>query len=161
MTQTAMMILSAALAAITFTGIVTVEWVYLIALLFGIVTTLDNPSRQSFVGVIVPPRLLSNAVALNSGNFNLARLTGPALAGLLIAAAGVAWAFVINTLSYLPMIYALATLDSSEFEEAPARGAASGRSGRAWRTWPATRASSSPSCWCSSSARSGSTSRSS
>lgn len=118
-TQTVMLVLSTALAVITFTGLVTVEWVYLIALLFGIVTTLDNPARQSFVGVIVPPRLLANAVALNSGNFNLARLTGPALAGLLIAVAGAGWAFLLNSLSYLPMIYALATLNAAEFEEAP------------------------------------------
>ena len=118
-TQTVMMMLSTALAAITFTGLVTVEWVYLIALLFGIVTTLDNPARQSFVGVIVPPRLLANAVALNSGNFNLARLTGPALAGLLIALVGAGWAFAVNSISYLAMIYALATLNSAQFEESP------------------------------------------
>ncbi len=126
LTQLAMMLLSAALAIITFTGHVTAEWVYLFALLFGVVTTLDNPARQSFVGVMVPPRLLPNAVALNSGNFNLARLSGPALAGLLIAAAGAAWAFLINALSYIPMIYALATLDSDDFQEAPRTGRGAG-----------------------------------
>jgi MFS family permease len=122
LTQMAMMALSGLLAAVTFLGLVNVTWVYVIAFLFGIVTTLDNPARQSFVGVMVPPRLLPNAVALNSGNFNLARLSGPAVAGLLIAAAGVAWAFLLNALSYLPMIYALATLDATDFEEAPRTG---------------------------------------
>lgn len=126
LTQTAMMLLSACLAIITFTGHITVEWLYVIALLFGIVTTLDNPSRQSFVGVLVPPRLLSNAVALNSGNFNLARLTGPAFAGLLIAAAGAAWAFMFNALSYLPMMYALVRLDSHDFEASPRTGRGAG-----------------------------------
>ncbi|WP_454226265.1 MFS transporter [Propioniciclava flava] len=129
LTQMAMMLLAGLLATVTFLNFVTVEWVYIIALLFGIVTALDNPARQSFVGVMVPPRLLPNAVALNSGNFNLARLSGPAVAGLLIASAGVAWAFLFNALSFLPMLYALATLDSSGFEEVPRTG----RGARAFR----------------------------
>lgn len=135
LTQMAMMLLAGLLATVTFLNFVTVEWVYIIALLFGIVTALDNPARQSFVGVMVPPRLLPNAVALSSGNFNLARLSGPAVAGLLIASAGVAWAFLFNALSFLPMLYALATLDSSGFEEVPRTG----RGARAFRERPVLR----------------------
>lgn len=125
-TQACSMALAVILAVITFTGVVRAEHVYLVALGLGIVTTVDNPARQSFVGVMVPPRLLPNAVALNSGNFNLARLSGPAIAGVLIAALGPGWAFAINALSFLAMMAALVTMDSSQFEESPRRQAGKG-----------------------------------
>ncbi|WP_342372055.1 MFS transporter [Propioniciclava soli] len=118
-TQVGQMLCAVALAAFSFTGNISVAAVYTLALVQGVITTLDNPARQSFVGVMVPPRLLPNAVALNSGNFNLARLSGPALAGLLIAALGAGWAFALNALSFVAMLAALAAMRPAEFEQAP------------------------------------------
>ncbi|WP_300082519.1 MFS transporter [Propioniciclava sp.] len=118
-TQVGQMLCAIALAAFTFTGTITAEAIYMVALALGIITTLDNPARQSFVGLMVPPKLLPNAVALNSGNFNLARLTGPAIAGVLVAAVGAGWAFAVNALSFVAMLAALLLMDPATFEKAP------------------------------------------
>lgn len=118
-TQLGQMFCAIALAAFTFTGTITAELIYVVALALGIITTLDNPARQSFVGVMVPPKLLPNAVALNSGNFNLARLTGPAIAGVLVAAVGAGWAFALNALSFVAMLTALVLMDPAQFQQSP------------------------------------------
>ncbi len=131
-TQTVMGLLAVALAALTLSGAVRVEHIYLIALALGLVTTIDNPARQSFVGVMVPPRLLTNAVALNSGNFQLARLSGPAVAGVLIAAVGSGWAFALNALSFVAMIGALVAMRADQFEDAPRAPRAPGQLRAAW-----------------------------
>lgn len=106
-TQAIMGILAAALAALVFSGVVAVWQIYLIAFLLGMVTVVDNPTRQVFVNEMVPERLVRNAVSLNTGTFQLARLVGPAAAGLLIAATGSGWAFAINAASYAATIVAL------------------------------------------------------
>ncbi len=106
-TQAVMGLLGAALAVLTLTGIVAVWHVYLIAFLLGMVTVVDNPTRQVFVGEMVPAHLMRNAVSLNTATFQLARLVGPAVAGILIAATGSGWAFAINALSFAATIGAL------------------------------------------------------
>lgn len=118
-TQASMLMLSASLAILAFANTLTEMHLYALALGMGIVTAFDNPARQSFVGVMVPPRLLPNAVALNSGNFHLARLTGPAIAGLLIAAVGAGWAFAFNAASFVAMIVAILGMNPADFQPAP------------------------------------------
>jgi MFS family permease len=81
--------------------------VYALALLLGVASALDAPARQSFVVEMVGRDHLSNAVALNSATFNLGRVVGPALAGLLIAALGTGPVFLINAVSYLAVIAGL------------------------------------------------------
>jgi MFS family permease len=81
--------------------------VAVLAVLYGIVTTLDMPCRQSFVVEMVGKDDLSSAIALNSAGFNTARILGPAVAGLLVDWYGVAPAFLLNGLSFLPVIMAL------------------------------------------------------
>ena len=86
--------------------------VYLLALVFGVGTAFDAPARQSFVGEMVGPDELTNAVGLNSASFNVARIVGPALAGFLIAALGsgvaaTGWVIVGNALSYGAVVFAL------------------------------------------------------
>src|SRR5690348_14410889 len=95
-TQAAMGLFAAALAIVTLVGVVTVWHVYAVALLLGLVTVVDNPARQIFVNEMVPANLVRNAVSLNSGSFQIARLVGPAVAGVMIAAVGSGWAFAIN-----------------------------------------------------------------
>ncbi|WP_432587866.1 MFS transporter [Streptomyces sp. HD1123-B1] len=99
-TQTALGLCGLALAALTLSGHVQVWHVYLIAFLLGMVTVVDNPTRQVFVNEMVGPGELRNAVSLNSANFQSARLVGPAIAGVLITAVGSGWAFLINGLSF-------------------------------------------------------------
>ncbi|WP_337061748.1 MFS transporter [Kineococcus sp. G2] len=95
------------LAVLTLTGNTTVGAVYLLALAGGLVVALDNPTRQAFVGEVVPAQHLRNAVALNAATFQTSRLVGPALASLLIGTVGTGWAFAANALCYLGPTVAL------------------------------------------------------
>ena len=93
--------------------------VYVFALLQGVLASFDNPARQSFVSEIVDAELLPNAVGLNSTSFNGARMCGPALAGVLVAAVGVAPTLLINALSFGAMIAALALMRPELLHPAP------------------------------------------
>jgi MFS family permease len=84
--------------------------VEILAVIQGTVSALDMPVRQSFAVEMVGREDLPNAIALNSSVFNAARLIGPALAGLLVAAVGEAWCFTFNTASFLAVIAALAAM---------------------------------------------------
>ncbi len=116
-TQAAMGLLALALATLTLSGHVQVWHVYLIAFLLGVVTVVDNPSRQSFVVEMVGPRDVRNAVSLNSANFQTARLVGPAVAGVLITAVGSGWAFLINALSFTAPLIGLMLMRPSELHQ--------------------------------------------
>ncbi len=106
-TQTASMLLAALLAVMTALGRVTVWQVEILAVLLGAVNALDVPARQAFVVEMVGRDDLANAIALNSSMFNGARLVGPAVAGLLVAAVGEAWCFALNAASFLAVIFGL------------------------------------------------------
>lgn len=118
-TQIAMGLLAVLLAALTLAGVVQVWQVYLIALGLGLATVVDNPARQTFVNEMVPKDLVRNAVGLNSGNFQLARMLGPAVAGVLISAVGIGWAFALNALSYVAVILALMLIRTRELQRMP------------------------------------------
>ncbi|MEO7126712.1 MAG: MFS transporter [Nakamurella sp.] len=118
-TQTIMGLLAAALAIVTLTGVVTVWHVYAVAFLLGLVTVVDNPARQIFVNEMVPASLVRNAVSLNSGSFQIARLVGPAVAGVMIAAVGSGWAFAINAVSFIATIAALAAMNPALLQKMP------------------------------------------
>lgn len=130
-TQSAMGLLALGLGVLTLTGAVHLWQVYLFALLLGCVSAFDSPARQSFVAELVGDAHLGNAVALNSTSFNAARMIGPAVAGVLIAAIGTGWVFVLNAVSFAAVLAALALLRPAEFHPrvAPAgkrRGVADG-----------------------------------
>jgi MFS family permease len=88
--------------------------VYLLAFLLGIASAIDGPVRQSFVGEMVGPEDLPNAVSLNSANFNAGRLIGPALSGILINAFGTGPSFLINAASFFVVIGALMMMRTEE-----------------------------------------------
>lgn len=96
-----------ALAAFVLAGRVTIWHVVVLAALLGVAFAFDIPARQSFVAELVGRENLTNAVALNASAFNGSRVVGPAIAGVLIAAVGVGVCFLINGLSYLPVVAAL------------------------------------------------------
>src|ERR1700722_11777317 len=99
-TQTASMLLAFILAALTMTGHlkgrVGVVEIIILATLLGIVNAFDVPARQSFLIEMVGREDLLNAIALNSSMFNLARVAGPAIAGLVVAVVGEGWCFLLN-----------------------------------------------------------------
>lgn len=110
LTQGALMLQALALAALDWTGQIQFWHVAVLAAFYGVANTLDLPARQSFVGELVGKGDLMNAIALNATVFNGARVVGPAVAGLLIARYGVAPAFLLNGLSFLGVLVALAAI---------------------------------------------------
>ncbi|KEZ76719.1 MFS transporter [Salinisphaera hydrothermalis] len=123
LTQTMLGLLAFGLGVATVTGVITLWGVYGFALALGCVTAFDAPTRQTFVNDLVGETHLSNAVALNSTSFNSARMVGPAVAGLLIAAVGVGWVFLINAASFAAVLGSLCLLRVHELRPArrPAR----------------------------------------
>ena len=113
-TQGAAMLVSIALAVVTLTGTATLPIVYALAALGGVALAFDAPGRQSLTYQMVGPRSLPNAVALNAGLFNGSRVIGPAIAGLVIAAAGTGICFVLNAFSFLAVLAALASIRADE-----------------------------------------------
>ncbi|HEV3468838.1 MAG TPA: MFS transporter [Pyrinomonadaceae bacterium] len=109
-TQAASMVLALALAALTLGGAVRVWHVFTLAAMVGVVNAFDIPARQSFVVDMVGKEDLVNAIALNSSMFNGARIVGPAVAGLLVAAVGEGWCFFANGVSYAAVIAGLALM---------------------------------------------------
>ena len=103
-TQALQMLEALALAALVWTKTVTTWQVMALAVLFGIVNAFDIPARQAFIAELVGRDDLMNAIALNSSMFNAARIVGPAVAGVLIGAAGVGMCFFLNGVSYLAVI---------------------------------------------------------
>jgi MFS family permease len=116
-TQASMGLLGLLLAMLTLSGHVQVWHVYAIAFLIGLVTVVDNPTRQAFVVEMVGPADVRNAVSLNSANFQSARLIGPAVAGVLITAVGSGWAFLFNGLSFAAPLAGLLLMRTSELHD--------------------------------------------
>jgi MFS family permease len=107
-TQTLAMVQSLAMAALTFSGLITIRWILALSVMQGVINAFDMPGRQSFMVQMVGDRAdLSNAIAINSSMVNMARLVGPSLAGLLIAASNEAWCFLIDGISYVAVIASL------------------------------------------------------
>jgi MFS family permease len=119
-TQGSRMVLSIILAIFVITNQASIPILILLALLIGVVSTVDMPVRQAFSVEMVGREDIGNAVALNSAMFNGARVIGPAVAGLTIAAVGVAMAFVIDAASFAAVIIGLAAMRESELNS-PAR----------------------------------------
>jgi MFS family permease len=126
-TQAFMGAVALVLAGLDLTDLVQVWHVYVLALMLGLGTAVDNPARQSFVIEMVGRDDLPNAVGLNSASFNLGRVIGPALAGLLIEVFGTGPVFVINGLSFTAVIYALTRLRTAELSPAPRAGRGPGQ----------------------------------
>ena len=106
-TQSVQLLGAVGLAALSLSGVIT-EWeVYLLAIIAGFAQIIDTPSRQALTYQLVGRNELANAVALNSTLFNVGRIAGPAIAGLLIAGVGSGWCFALNAASFLAVLAAL------------------------------------------------------
>lgn len=113
-TQTTMMVLATVLAALTLSSLITPQLVLAVALLEGFTVTLDMPSRQALQLDLVGAGDLPSAVGLNAVAFNLARMLGPAAAGLVVAAASEGWCFAVNAVSFLAVLVALLTITARQ-----------------------------------------------
>jgi MFS family permease len=127
-TQVAALLQAAVFAALVASGAVQLWHVYVLALLQGVITAIDNPVRQAFVAELAGRDHMVNAVALNSMLFNGARIVGPATAGLMIASAsstlsGIALVLLVNALSFVAVLIGLLKIDGSKLSAA-ARGPA-------------------------------------
>jgi MFS family permease len=109
-----------ALGLLDVSGLVALWHVYVLCFVFGVFTAFDPPVRQSFVGEMVGKEQLTNAVALNSSTFNLARIVGPAIAGVMIIWTGTGWVFLVNAASTLAVIVGLARMNPAELHRDPA-----------------------------------------
>jgi MFS family permease len=106
-TQSVAMSLAAVLAVLTLTGSIQIWHLFVVAVGFGVANAFDIPTRQAFVAEMVGRNDLINAIALNSSMFNGARIVGPAIAGILVAAVGEGWCFFGNAVSYIAVITGL------------------------------------------------------
>lgn len=107
-------LLSLALGIATVSGVVTLWMVVLIALLLGLVTALDNPTRQTFTYEMVGRERLTNAVSLNTATFTTARVVGPAIAGFMIGGVGIGECFLLNAATFIPITVALTRIDPEQ-----------------------------------------------
>lgn len=112
-TQASLAALSLVLGGLVLAGTIELWMVFAIALAFGVLTALDNPARMAFIPEMVGPRLIRNAVTLNSTFVNVGRAVGPVVAAALVAGVGVGWCFVVNGVSFAGVLAALLTVDTS------------------------------------------------
>ena len=124
-TQTVMMVLAFVLAALVFTNLVQTWHVIVLAMLLGVANAFDAPTRQSFIVDMVGREHLTNGIAMNSIMFNGARVIGPALGGLVLAAVGAGWCFFINGFSFLAVIAGLLAMHIPKAAPRPKRATSS------------------------------------
>src|SRR5438105_9153279 len=120
-TQSSAMVQAFILWILVATGQVQLWHVLVLASMLGLTNSVDMPTRQAFVGEMVGREDLPNAIALNSSLFNMARVLGPALGGLLIAWLGVAPLFLLNAISFLAVIIGLVMIDQRTLYALPSR----------------------------------------
>lgn len=113
-TQVAMGLCGLAIGLLVVTGNAQLWHAYLAALCLGLASAIDAPARQAFVSELVGREHVTNAVSLNSASFNTARLTGPAIAGVLIAWVGTGPVFLLNAVSFAGVIISLSRIRTSE-----------------------------------------------
>ncbi|HEX5119264.1 MAG TPA: MFS transporter [Pseudonocardiaceae bacterium] len=121
------------LGLLDLTGSVALWHVYLLCLLLGCFSSVDAPVRQAFVSEMVGVDRVANAIALNSMTFNLARIVGPAIAGLLITWIGTGWVFLSNAASFGAVIFGLAAMSPALLYSVPKPARTRGQVGAALR----------------------------
>ncbi|GAC1350653.1 MAG: MFS transporter [Ktedonobacteraceae bacterium] len=134
LTQSAAMIQALLLWILLATGTVQLWHIYVLAMLLGLTNSLDMPTRQAFVIEMVGREDLPNAVALNSSLFNLARIVGPGLGGIIIAASSVSMLFLLNALSFLAVIVGLALINHHELHVQALQNTNVGERQKTWQS---------------------------
>lgn len=133
-TQSASMVLALGLALLTLSGRIEVWQLLALAAMLGVANGFDIPARQSFVVELVGRQDLVNAIALNSSMFNGARILGPAIAGIVVAAVGEGFCFLANAVSYLAVLASLLAIRlPPRARLAPARSSPAAQILEGWR----------------------------
>jgi MFS family permease len=116
---------SVAMTVLVLSGLIEVWHVYVLAFVLGVVSAFEMPTRQAFLSELVSRDELQSAISLNSSVFNGARIIGPGIGGVIIAAWGVGWCFGLNAISFLASLISLAMLDMRQMRgtRRPLRGA--------------------------------------
>jgi MFS family permease len=117
--QSFAMLQSFALAGLAFMSSPPLWSLYAVALAGGVTNAFDFPTRRAFVVQMVPAEDVANAVSLNTALMNLARVFGPALAGVLVTTVGYGWCFTIDAISYVAVLVGIWFINSSELRAAP------------------------------------------
>jgi MFS family permease len=125
--QSLMGVQALVLGVLTVTHVISLWQIGVLAVLLGLNNTFENPARQTFVFEMVGPHHLRNAVTLNTVLVNVARMVGPAAAGLIIAAGGYGICFLLNAASFVAVIASLLRMDTSTITRAPAAERAKGQ----------------------------------
>ena len=118
-TQGLLMTLGLVIGVLLLLDVMTLPLMYAFAFTLGVVAAFDNPARQAFVSDLVSRENASNAVALNAASFNMARMIGPAVAGVVIVAVGTGWVFVLNAITFVAMLVALALIRVDDLAPRP------------------------------------------
>ncbi|MFA6353577.1 MAG: MFS transporter [Candidatus Paceibacterota bacterium] len=118
-TQSAYGIFALILGILVLIGTVQLWMIYIFAFCLGLINTVDNPTRQTFAVEMVSKDKLHNAIVLNSIEINLARVVGPALAGILILSVGIGFCFILNAISFIGVIISLSMMHSKELFPSP------------------------------------------
>lgn len=133
-TQVLAMVQSLALAVLAFTHYINLWWIIALALMQGLINAFDMPARQTFVIEMIEERAdLGNAIALNSSMVNGAKLVGPAVAGVLIAAAGAGVCFLLDGISYIAVIWSLLAMRVAPVQPRLARKSAVQELAEGWK----------------------------
>ncbi|WP_221583864.1 MFS transporter [Microbacterium sp. G2-8] len=127
LTQSSLGILSILIGVLLLTDVLTLPMMLALATLFGVANAFDAPARQAFVTDIVGRSHASNAVALNSASFNMARLIGPAVGSILLILVGSGWVFIINAATFAAMLAAIMLMRTSELQPSMRSKKGSGR----------------------------------
>jgi MFS family permease len=115
-TQASLAALSLVLGTVVLLGLIRLWMVFAVALGFGVLTAFDNPTRMAFIPEMVGPKLIRDAITLNSTLVNVGRAVGPVVAATLVASVGVGWCFVVNGVSFAAVLAALLTLNLSRLQ---------------------------------------------
>jgi MFS family permease len=113
--QTAMGLQAVALGALDLAGLASIPLIYGMQAVFGTLSAIDTPARRALVTELVEPDRLANVLSLSTSVMTGARMFGPSLAALLVPSIGTGWVFVLNGVSYLALVAALASMDATRF----------------------------------------------
>jgi len=119
LTQSLLAVQGISLAALDIAGAITIEWIYALTLLLGIISAFDNPARRGFVIELVPEDQISNVVSLNTAVMTGSRIFGPAITAVLIGPLGTGWLFSLNAVSFVAILGSLLLVDKSKLYRPP------------------------------------------
>jgi MFS family permease len=118
-TQSGLALQAIALAVLDITDTITIEWIYALTLVLGIIAAFDNPARRGFVTELVPRDQIANVVSLNTAVMTSSRIFGPAITAILVGVAGTAVLFTINAVSFVAILVPLLLIDRSTLYPPP------------------------------------------